>query len=473
MLSRASAAFVLFLLVWVPSSHRVVRSEHIVAPGIDLIQETSTDPESPLAVHCIRVNLKSAGVRVRAELARDVVMTDEPDKGREPVGQQARRLGAAAAVNADFFPFTGDPLGLMVRNGELLSESLPHRAAFGLTADGRAVMGRVTVAVSLKASGAGDETPLDGINRLPGENDAVLLTSSFARTVQLPPGTLLVSLKGVERPKLNSSTNWTVTSIEPEAMQFEGADGKGALAVRGRRTEDFSKLLRLDQQVAVKCTTTRTDDGKQAEEWDGVEQAVGGGPWLVRNGMVFVDGTAEKMNEKTFVQARHPRTAVGVTAEGALLLVVVDGRQPFSRGVTLPELADIMLKLGAVNAINLDGGGSSEMSVRGLTVNGPSDGKPRPVANGLFVYADAPNAATEKAAAEAPAKAGEPFTLPMGAAEGAGWFGTVQGTAYVSPAGRVYPRSSGTLTVVKVSPEGSRRWSYSVAPATPSPPKSR
>jgi hypothetical protein len=114
----------------------------------------------------------------------------------------------------------------------------------------------------------------------------------------------------------------------------------------------------------------------------GAVDALGGNPRLVVDGAVAgpeVDGTGDFFG-------RHGRTAVGVTADGRLLLVVVDGRQPgYSRGMTLRELAELLQRLGAVQAMNLDGGGSSEMVVNGLTASRPSDGRGRGIANALVV----------------------------------------------------------------------------------------
>jgi hypothetical protein len=114
----------------------------------------------------------------------------------------------------------------------------------------------------------------------------------------------------------------------------------------------------------------------------GVVDALGGNPRLVVDGAVAaqeVDGTGEFFG-------RHGRTAVGVTADGRLLLVVVDGRQPgYSRGMTLRELAELLQRLGARSAMNLDGGGSSEMVVNGVTASRPSDGHERGIANALVV----------------------------------------------------------------------------------------
>jgi exopolysaccharide biosynthesis protein len=90
---------------------------------------------------------------------------------------------------------------------------------------------------------------------------------------------------------------------------------------------------------------------------------------------------------QVFVRGRQARTLAGVTEDGRLLLVTVDGRRPgWSVGMTLPEAARLMRSLGARDALNLDGGGSTTMVVRGQVVNRPSDrvGE-RPVSDALYV----------------------------------------------------------------------------------------
>ena len=110
--------------------------------------------------------------------------------------------------------------------------------------------------------------------------------------------------------------------------------------------------------------------------------------------MLVMDGEAavgeEGFDPKTFVNARHPRTAVGRTADGDLWLVAVDGRSPISVGASLAEMASIMKGLGCVQAMNLDGGGSTDLAAMGLVVNRPSDGHERPVADVLLVRGAVP-----------------------------------------------------------------------------------
>ena len=124
-------------------------------------------------------------------------------------------------------------------------------------------------------------------------------------------------------------------------------------------------------------------------DWTNIEQAAGGGPWLLKDGNVCIDFAEENWNS-TFSTTKHPRSAAGVTSDGKLILVTVDGRQSISTGISLQDLALLMKRLGAVNAINLDGGGSTTLSVKGFLINSVSEGDERPVADALLVYAHQP-----------------------------------------------------------------------------------
>ena len=118
--------------------------------------------------------------------------------------------------------------------------------------------------------------------------------------------------------------------------------------------------------------------------WPGILDTSGGNPTLVRNGRVLagnVDGT-------TPFHRRNPRTGVGATADGRLLLVTVDGRRPgHSVGMTLREFAELFVGLGATSAINLDGGGSTTMVLNGTVVNRVSDPQERRVPTAVLVLA--------------------------------------------------------------------------------------
>ena len=125
---------------------------------------------------------------------------------------------------------------------------------------------------------------------------------------------------------------------------------------------------------------------------DGVWNTLSFGPAIVESGAAVsgIDQVEVDTNVGNHsIQGEQPRTAIGVAADGHILLVVVDGRDPgYSRGATLPELADIMISLGATTAYNLDGGGSSELWFNGVVVNQPSNGGERATSDILYIAAE-------------------------------------------------------------------------------------
>ena len=129
------------------------------------------------------------------------------------------------------------------------------------------------------------------------------------------------------------------------------------------------------------------------EDWVEAFDSLAGGPNLVTSGKVNVTGECEGF-DSAFVNNQHPRTAMGIKQDGTLLLLTVDGRTERATGMSLAALAEYLVSLGAIHAINLDGGGSTTAYVRGEgVVNFPSDngvsdaGGERPVSTVLGLYA--------------------------------------------------------------------------------------
>jgi exopolysaccharide biosynthesis protein len=121
-------------------------------------------------------------------------------------------------------------------------------------------------------------------------------------------------------------------------------------------------------------------------EWREADFIVSGGPLLLWKGKRLEEPAKESIS-RAFFLARHPRTAAGVRADGKLLFVTVDGRRPEeSVGMSLPELTDLLLELGCVSAINLDGGGSTTMVIDGKVVNRPSGGSARRNADAILLF---------------------------------------------------------------------------------------
>ncbi len=150
---------------------------------------------------------------------------------------------------------------------------------------------------------------------------------------------------------------------------------------------DIASMYAYDAPMPNTLTTPAppplTADGAP---WRGIVEAIGGGPNLVSNGSVNVTYDEEVFFESGVESAlAQPRSAIGYTASGDLIMLVVDGRQASSVGVTLPQLANIMIGLGCVEAMNLDGGGSSTLVADGTVINSPSDGSERHIPTAFAV----------------------------------------------------------------------------------------
>lgn len=407
-------------LAWLP-----LHAQTAVKPlgeGVMLKQYVQTFYNSPQIVNVLEVELRNPAVRIEAEVGTGKVYRQDPTQGREVVSATVQRLGALAGVNADFFPFTGDPLNLHIQGGELVSEPTSERAVFGLTADGVVLFGAPLWRGQVLVQDS-EPLPLHGINRIAQQNECILVTPRWGEVYPLPNGAVVWRLSRLSgKPALGGELQAQLVEMLQPQSPCPVPEG-GALLVATGTFADKLKALPASSAITLRfaieargemvalapergqtATTQLASRGYWQRQsgvdfWKRAVMAVGGGPWLLRNGEILIDAPQEGFNSG-FTENRHPRTAVGVTADGKLLLVTVDGRQPMSGGMTLYELAQLMQELGATDAINLDGGGSTTLAIRGgLVVNSPSEGKQRPVANAIVVYAPRP-AVTEAADAQ-------------------------------------------------------------------------
>jgi hypothetical protein len=154
----------------------------------------------------------------------------------------------------------------------------------------------------------------------------------------------------------------------------------------GKSREWLRANVRKDSKISFLWRLNSIDPG-DTTDWNRAYGMLGGGPQLIKAGKVAITDKQEKMSA-TFAVDRHPRTAIAKLASGKLLLVTVDGRQPgISAGMSLYMLADLLLELGAVEAMNLDGGGSTTMVIQNKIVNKPSDQTgERPVSDAVLVF---------------------------------------------------------------------------------------
>ncbi|GGZ26152.1 phosphodiester glycosidase family protein [Streptomyces poonensis] len=334
----------------------------------------------------------------------------------DTVRAMAARAGAVAAVNGGFFDvatgpdfsgYAGDPLGVYASDGVLLSEAAQGRTALVLGPRGSAPrVTRLRTAQSVAAAD-GAVRELDGVDRVPGRilgcggvGGDVLPATGEVRTAPLhnhlctdPDEIVRFTPEwGVSSPPGAPGSveallggNGRVTEVRSPAG---GPIPRGAGSLYG--VGDGAAWLRAHARPggAVTVASRITDMEGRSVLAEGVS-VLGGGPGLVYDGRPAVD-LAENGYPASALAHRAPRTLAGVRADGTLLLAVVDGRTPTSAGATFQEAASLMAGLGAVSALNLDGGGSSTMAVDGSVENTPMDGDgrgqvQRPVATAVAV----------------------------------------------------------------------------------------
>jgi hypothetical protein len=369
-----------------PKSLDERRSVSLVSPGVRwtrIVREGG-----PWRVNVLTV---AAGTRVLAVPAGDRFGV------RARPSAMSRRVAAVAAVNGGYFDGDGYPVGALSAEGRLLSEPVGGRSALLVGAAPRSI-GPLRFEGAVRVGG--EELVLDGINRIPGEipacggrgGDRPTERPSAVTTCTDPSELVLFTADwGARTPGVSGALDAVVRDGVVAALRSGGGsavppDAAVLTATGGARAPlreaGVGVPLELDEGVSMRAAAVPPGD------------IVSGGPRLLAGGRVRVRSSAEGFNplsapwfHGSFVASRQPRTMAGVRRDGSLLLVTVDGRRPgWSAGVTLQEGARVMRSLGARDALNLDGGGSSAMAVRGRRVNLPSDpGGERPVSDAILV----------------------------------------------------------------------------------------
>ena len=367
--------------------------------GIEHAEMKRGTESEPIKINLLRLDL----TKVRL----DVVHAMDAAIGLETTSSMATRHGASAAINAGFFRldksiFAGDAAGVLMIDGKLLSESYSDRVALMINNSGRnsnVFINRLNYSETLSFNGQPLE--ITGINRERGDNDLILYTPEFHLSTLTKAGGVEIEVQKSEVIGLTGNcAARDIPGIGKIPIYFGGANKKipqngFVLSASGTHSKLLTDALNPDVPLAcnqkMRVTVNQRMDFPDLKNEDknlfsklytnssvsghgsfASRFIVGGVPQLVKNGKIEITWEQEKQS-KSFVETRHPRTAVAKLKDGKFLMVAVDGRQKESVGMNLNELAALLLELGAVDAMNLDGGGSTTMFAGGKVVNQPSD----------------------------------------------------------------------------------------------------
>lgn len=299
--------------------------------------------------HVVTLDPRAGGLIIRPVLGGAAVAATEP------TSLAATRHEALAAINGTYYSRVGLPLGLIVIDDRLLSAPLPRRTVFAVDSTGRAWIGSAEFSGRLVAD-SGLELPISAINRPPRWGGVAIYTPEFG------PMTFAQNLVALVRHDRVAGFSRGRPVIPPDGYAVAAAHAQHELLLRLWPGQRITLDLRLSPE--------------------GIKHALQGGPRLVRGGQVFIPYDWEGFREG-FFRIRTARSAIGITAAGKVLFVTVDGRGRASTGMNLPELAALMVRLGARDAMNLDGGGSATLVVGGRVVSALPRGGERTVSSML------------------------------------------------------------------------------------------
>ena len=308
----------------------------------------------------VRINVIEASQAINDELIIEPAIANEKLYGRTKISKIADRENALVAINGGYFkPQTGTPLGTLMINKKVYTGPIYDRVAIGFFDEGYD-MARLKLDSKIKTNKG--ELFIDNINQ-----PRMLSTHVIVYTAdwgKLSPNTPTYGIQAVIKNNKLIETSYKQCEIPENGYVIVGPESK----------------------IRPYLTAKKFDlDVKMSPDWKGVNHILSGGPYLVKDGEVFVDMTAEKLAS---IGGRNPRTAIGYTADNHLILLTADGREGASIGLTLNELANLMKQLGCVNAMNLDGGGSTVMYVNGHVVNKPAVEGGIPLSHTLVIRKD-------------------------------------------------------------------------------------
>jgi hypothetical protein len=379
-----------------------LRASGFTVRGAVFTAEDGGPTTGPWVLHVLAVDPERHRGAVEPVLANEVVVD------RERLSDISARHDAVAAINGGYFVIgaadgtPGDLAGSSILDGRFVSEAVDGRTDL-LLRRGHAAVTALSDRRWVEAAD-GARLLLDGENRRPG-----LIRACGGDITDAPTADPLHDVTCTDPSELIRSTPIFGAATESGPGAEALLDGRGrVIALREPRgganpaggsvltgTGEAADWLRGHARPGTRIrvhTEVRGERGRVALTHRlGV---INGGPRLLRRHRIDITADAEGFDHPTdpgfyyaFGLRRNPRTIAGVTRDGRLLLVAVDGRAPgYSAGLSFEEEAAVMRALGARDAVNLDGGGSTTMTVRGTVVTRPSDATgERPIADAIVV----------------------------------------------------------------------------------------
>lgn len=357
------------------------KAEQTIAPETVYSKLSVSSPIGPQSINAIEFNPKNEYMTLRAGLSNGEIYGTQTVAGQANAFNKKNEGQVVAAINADFFDFgVGVPFGIFMDGGEILSTPPQYSVAFGLKKDGTpfcqshgTIMNRTLIIDEYK-------TQLSAINGRHGkaEDSIILFNRLFDNSTRTTKDCTEVVLSLISGELKHGETlSFVVDEIHTDSGNTPIPEGKYVLSAKGAYKDALASLYE-GKEIYLQIEFN--------EFWSDVSFAVAGSHLLLKDGEIYDTPNTE----------RTARTVIGIKPDGNVVFYTIDGKMSdFSVGATQKQAAKIMQDLGCVDAVNLDGGGSTTFAMRYLGSNNVkmvnrSASSARAVANSVILLNTAP-----------------------------------------------------------------------------------
>ena len=322
-----------------------------IAPGLSMTREIVNAPDGQIPEYLVRANTNK-GWKLRLVPAADNVIEKHSVSQIAEAWNAKNNNRAPVAINGGFFAYEGAAVGAVKVDGEWQRLPWKNRTAIGWNDGAKPFIDNLSAIAKVKFSDF--EIPVAALNGTPAASTCSVLTWHFAPNYTLKTGEIAIAMQDDKITQVQNSR--TVALPHNVKVLIIGAQANVP-------REKLQVLAANDAaQFAIECTPAK---------WNDTATILGAGPRLIRNGQIKLTHVEEEFRPD--VLARGPRTTIGIDAQGNLIILVIEAWHDKIRGMTLDSVAAEMQRAGAVDAINLDGGSSTVLWVKGQALTHKSD----------------------------------------------------------------------------------------------------
>lgn len=373
-------AIVLWCSFVLAQNHYDYQIDNTVTVGPGMVHKHVRVPEKLWNIDILEIDLSNPYVKIETVKAKDAL------KGRERTTAMAKRRSfsghqVVGAINGDFFNSKGVPINIQVAQGQILRGPSPY-STMGWDSLNHPCLNIVSLSGSIISKGGNHS--IDGVNKERDTDQMILYNSFNGSTTGTNKWGIEVLVQPIT-PWIVNDTVWTVVQKSekyigsmaiPKDMAVLSAHGNAISFLENNAQVGDTVGIYLQVQPALKR----------------LSELVGGYPKIVFNGQNWAHQGYQEEGGPSHAFQVHPRTGIGFSQDSTkLFFFTVDGRKDgVYKGMTLPELANVMIDFGVAQGLNLDGGGSTTFVVWNQIQNHPSDGSERAVANAVLAISKAP-----------------------------------------------------------------------------------